>query len=127
MHIMMAMITVSLVLAAVAYWVMTAAMKEQGGLKAIGSVIGWVILVYAVICLISSFFAPAMMKHRMGMMGGCPMCGKMMEGKEGMCGGEQGMMKDKGPMMEKKGMMQPNSMDPKGYKPMAAPKGEFNK
>jgi Ca2+/Na+ antiporter len=111
MHVMMMMVTVSLILASVAYWVMTASKKEQGGLKAIGSVIGWIILIYAVICLATSFFAPMTMKHQMG---GCPMCGGMMN-KE--------MMEQKSEgTMEKKDMMQQ-----KGYKPMAAPKGEFNK
>ncbi len=83
MHMMMMMISGSIILAAVAYWLMVTSMKEQGGLKTLGAILGWIALIYAIICFVSSFFAPRMMRHEMMMgkwgMGGGMMSQEMME------------------------------------------------
>ena len=118
-----------LVVAAIGYWVLVTAGKEQNaGLKTLGNIIGYVTVVVTAIALIFSLicpiFWPGTMGRHMMMMRGQAMGQEQVEAT---C---QGLIDKKCEMMQKQGMMpkmkQPN-MEQKGYKPMAAPKGEINK
>jgi len=111
-----------LVVAAIGYWVLVTASKEQNaGLKKLGNIIGWVTMVVTAIAFILALISPILwpgMMHRHMMMSGEGMGAR--EQMETMCGG---MMKEKGMMGGEQGMMPPKE----GMPPPAPMKGPMKK
>ncbi|MCB4790849.1 MAG: hypothetical protein LHV68_03075 [Elusimicrobia bacterium] len=102
-----------LVVTAIGYWVLITAYKEQHkGLKTLGSIIGYVIIVVTTIALVFCLLSPICCP---GMMGGHHM-GMMKHGKWGKkcfkmpCG--PGMLENKGMTGGKCGMMQKEESEP---------------
>ena len=93
----MMMAPLALVVAAVGYWVLLKASKEQGGLKQLGNIIGWVTVILSAVALIIGLISPMVCRSGRGHMGMMGMSG---------CYGSK--MMDKGDMG--KGMMEGKHM-----------------
>ncbi|MBN1899322.1 MAG: hypothetical protein JW827_11140 [Spirochaetes bacterium] len=86
-----------LITLAVGYFVLVKANKEANGLKTIGQVFGWIIIVISIVALVLSLY------YSSGYLT-CGRQGMSMWQQQHMKGMGQGMMKGQGGMMEKSGM-----------------------